>query len=115
MTVASFFWVIHRWNEEAIRAAYFYLFFSIVGGLFIALGLVFIRAAIGGVPTIGTGPATFLDPKFFPWGLALFLAGFGIKAGMVPLHLWLPHAHSVAPTPASALLSGLLIKVGAYG
>ena len=51
----------------------------------------------------------------FAWSLARLVAGFGIKAGMVPLHLWLPHAHSVAPTPGSALLSGLLIKVGAYG
>src|SRR5690554_6563987 len=49
------------------------------------------------------------------WSIILFVAGFGIKAGMAPLHLWLPHAHSVAPTPGSALLSGLLIKVGAYG
>jgi len=51
----------------------------------------------------------------FAFSVALFVAGFGIKAGMVPLHLWLPHAHSVAPTPSSALLSGLIIKVGAYG
>jgi hydrogenase-4 component B len=46
---------------------------------------------------------------------ALFVIGFGVKAGMLPLHIWLPKAHPVAPTPASALLSGLLIKIGAYG
>ncbi|NLY30664.1 MAG: NADH dehydrogenase [Firmicutes bacterium] len=56
-----------------------------------------------------------LEPRLFQYGIAALVAGFGIKAGMVPLHLWLPHAHSSAPTPASALLSGLLIKVGAYG
>ncbi len=47
--------------------------------------------------------------------LLLFLIGFGIKAGIVPLHIWLPKAHPVAPTPASAVLSGLLIKTGVYG
>lgn len=115
MTIASFFWVIHRWSGEAIRAGYFYLFFSIVGGLFLALAIVIVGAATGGSLAIGAGPATPLEPRGFAWGVALLIAGFGIKAGMVPLHLWLPYAHSVAPTPASALLSGLLIKVGAYG
>lgn len=115
MTITSYFWVIHRWNQEAIKAGYFYLFFSITGGLFIALGIVLMGAATSMLPSIGTGPVTPLEPRMFSWSLALLVAGFGIKAGMVPLHLWLPHAHSVAPTPGSALLSGLLIKVGAYG
>jgi hydrogenase-4 component B len=115
MTVTSFFWVVHRWNEEAIRAGYFYLFFSIAGGLLLALGIVLIGTATSSLPAVGAGPVTPLDSQAFSWGVAAIVAGFGIKAGMAPLHLWLPHAHSVAPTPASALLSGLLIKVGAYG
>ena len=115
MTVSSFFWVIHRWNKEAIRAGYFYLFYSIIGGLFLALGIVLMGAATDTMPYIGSGLVNPLNSKTFAWSIALFVAGFGIKAGMVPLHLWLPHAHSVAPTPGSALLSGLLIKVGAYG
>jgi multicomponent Na+:H+ antiporter subunit D len=44
-----------------------------------------------------------------------FLVGFGMKAGMFPLHVWLPDAHPVAPSPASALLSGIMLKTGAYG
>jgi hydrogenase-4 component B len=115
MTITSFFWVVHRWNKGAIRAGYFYLFFSIIGGLFIALGIVLMDTATNVLPAIGAGFVTPLDTRMFAWSVALFVAGFGIKAGMVPLHLWLPHAHSVAPTPSSALLSGLLIKVGAYG
>lgn len=115
MTVSSFFWVVHKWNKEAIKAGYFYLFFSIVGGLFIALGIVLMGAATDVLPAIGMGSVTVLDPLMFSLSIAFFIIGFGIKAGMVPLHLWLPHAHSVAPTPGSALLSGLLIKVGAYG
>lgn len=115
MTISSYFWVIHRWNKEAIRAGYFYLFFSIVGGLLIALGIVMMGGATEVLPNIGSGMVTPLNPQLFGWSIAIFVVGFGIKAGMVPLHLWLPHAHSVAPTPASALLSGLIIKVGAYG
>ena len=45
----------------------------------------------------------------------LFLAGFGVKAGMIPLHVWLPEAHPAAPSPISALMSGVLIKTGIYG
>lgn len=115
MTVSSYFWVIHKWNKESIRAGYFYLFFSIVGGLLVALGIAIMGSATELLPTIGSGMVTASDPKLFAWSIALFIIGFAIKAGMVPLHLWLPYAHSVAPTPGSALLSGLLIKVGAYG
>lgn len=115
MTISSYFWVIHRWNKEAIKAGYFYLFFSIVGGLLVALGIVMMGAATDVLPNIGSGMVTPLNPQLFGISIAIFVVGFGIKAGMVPLHLWLPHAHSVAPTPGSALLSGLIIKVGAYG
>ena len=115
MTITSYFWVIHRWNKEAVKAGYFYLFFSIVGGLLVALGIVMLGGATDVLPQVGSGMVTPLDPKLFGWSIAIMMAGFGIKAGMVPLHLWLPHAHSVAPTPGSALLSGLVIKVGAYG
>src|SRR5207245_4411503 len=46
---------------------------------------------------------------------ALFLVGFGIKAGIVPLHIWLPAAHPGAPSNVSAIMSGVLIKTGIYG
>jgi len=49
------------------------------------------------------------------WIMGLLVFGFGIKAGMAPVHVWLPRAHPVAPTPASALLSGVMIKIGAFG
>ena len=61
--------------------------------------------AIGDSMTDGRRTAAFL----------LFLVGFGIKAGIVPLHIWLPEAHPVAPSNVSALLSGVLIKTGIYG
>ena len=90
MTIASFFWVIQRGDREAIGAGYYYLFFSIVGGLFLALGIVLLSVATGGLPTFGNSPVTPLYPTMFAWSVALLLIGFGIKAGIVPLHLWLP-------------------------
>lgn len=60
---------------------------------------------LGGRLSSGTQTAVFL----------LFLAGFGVKAGLVPLHIWLPAAHPVAPSNVSALLSGVIIKTGIYG
>jgi len=115
MTVASYFWVIHRWDRKAVRAGYLYLFFSLAAGFLVTLGIVMTGEATGVLPAVGNGPASPYDTGLFGWGIALFAFGFAIKAGIVPLHIWLPHAHSAAPTPASALLSGLLIKVGAYG
>jgi formate hydrogenlyase subunit 3/multisubunit Na+/H+ antiporter MnhD subunit len=115
MTVASYFWVIDRWDRKAVRAGYLYLFFSLAAGFLVAMGIVMTSEATGILPAVGSGPAASSDPRLFGWGIAMFALGFGIKAGIVPLHVWLPHAHSAAPTPASALLSGLLIKVGAYG
>jgi hydrogenase-4 component B len=115
MTISSYFWVVHRWNKNAIRAGYFYLFYSITGGLLIALGIVMLGSATDVLPAVGVSLETVLNSKNLNLSILLTLAGFGIKAGMAPLHLWLPHAHSAAPTPGSALLSGLLIKVGAYG
>ncbi len=113
MTITSFFWVIHRQDEEAIRAGYYYLFLGVAAGLFVALGLVLLKTlghslAIGEV--IG-----YANPNLLSWAIGLAIVGFGIKAGMVPMHIWLPMAHPVASSPGSALLSGILIKCGIYG
>jgi hydrogenase-4 component B len=114
MTVASFFWVFHRQDPEAVRASYLYLFFGIFAGLCLTTGIVLLGAG-GGSPRIGVGVIESPSSSCVTWGLVLLVVGFGMKAGMVPFHVWLPHAHSVAITPGSALLSGVLIKAGAYG
>ena len=82
MTITSYFWVVHRGNKEAIRAGYFYLFFSIIGGLLISLGIVIMGEATDVLPAIGTGVVTPLNHRMFAWSIVLFIAGFGIKAGM---------------------------------
>lgn len=115
MTISSYFLVIHKWDKESIRAGNFYLFFSITGGLLVALAIVMMDAATDTLPLIGSGAVTPLNMELFNWSIAIFVIGFGIKAGMVPLHIWLPHAYSKSPTPASALLAGVITKVGVYG
>ncbi len=114
MTVMSFFWVIHRQDRESLRAGYFYLFLGIAAGLCIA-GAIALLVASGTTIEVGTGAILPANGAMFGWAVLLLVFGFGIKAGMVPVHIWLPMAHPVAPTPGSALLSGILIKAGAYG
>jgi hydrogenase-4 component B len=113
MSLASFFLVvIHFENAENRRAAYLYLVFSQSGALFIlaAFAVVFAHsgslefAAMAGLPEAAK-IAVFI----------LAFIGFGSKAGVFPLHVWLPHAHPAAPSPVSAVMSGVMIKTGIYG
>lgn len=115
MTISSYFLVIYRWDKESIKAGSFYLFFSIVGGLLVALGIAMMGSATDVLPTIGSGMVTPLNTKLFGWSIAIMVLGFGIKAGMVPVHLWLPRAYTASPVPGSVLLAGVITKVGVYG
>ena len=56
-----------------------------------------------------------LDPAWAAVAFLLALFGFGAKAGLVPLHVWLPEAHPAAPSPVSALMSGVMLKTAVYG
>lgn len=116
VSFASFVWVLHDETEDALSAAKTYLATAIFGGMIMLLGLVFLYEHTGTL-AIAEISAAVSDmpqtPKFISGLLLLF--GFAAKAGMIPLHIWLPKAHPVAPAPASALLSGVLTKVGIYG
>ncbi|MCR3923095.1 MAG: complex I subunit 5 family protein, partial [Firmicutes bacterium] len=115
MTFLSYVLVIHEQNAAAMHAGKVMLYLGVVGGLAILMGILMLYAATGTVdikPLYDLISHTSLNPYTV---MTLFLLGFGVKAGMVPLHIWLPKAHPVAPSPASALLSGLMIKAGAYG
>ena len=97
------------------RAAYLYLVMSHVGTGCLIAGFLILAAASGSTsfPALlgGSNPPGLAGDVLF----ALFLLGFGIKAGLVPLHVWLPEAHPAAPTSISALMSAVLIKTGIYG
>lgn len=115
MSIASYLLVIHSQTTEAMLAGRNYLYLGIGGGLSLLAGIILLQWHLG---TVAIRP---MLEEMGAMGVSLYLAaallvvGFGIKAGMVPLHIWLPQAHPVAPAPASALLSGIMIKTGAYG
>lgn len=114
VSLAAWFLVVHDRTEAALRAGRVYIVMAIAGEVFLLLGLVLGAAAAGGVDiaavrgALGTSGAG-------PVAIALLVAGFGIKAGLVPLHVWLPLAHPAAPVPASAVLSGAIVKAGLFG
>ena len=115
MALSSYFLVTtqHR-IPEIQRAGFLYLLMAHVGAL--ALLLCF------GVLHGGSWLMTFdamrgatLSPVWADVAFGLALFGFGAKAGLVPLHVWLPEAHPAAPSPVSAMMSGLMLKVAVYG
>ena len=123
LSFTSFTWVIHEQTRDAIRAGYTYLFVAVIGGLMLFMGLVLLDRTVGTLSFAGLSEAlkgagssadSLAQPRVLAAGV-LILLGFGAKAGMFPLHVWLPKAHPAAPSPASALLSGILTKVGVYG
>jgi len=117
MSFASFPWVIQEETEGAIRAAETYLAVAVIGGLAALMGLFLIHNALGTLELSGLLAAASLQEDksvLYAAGICI-LVGFGAKAGMFPLHIWLPKAHPVAPAPASALLSGALTKSGIWG
>lgn len=105
MTFAAYGLVVHTKTPEAVRAGRIYLVMAVLGEVCIATGLWMLVGAGADAGTAGRLGGPFL----------LLLAGFGVKAGALPLHVWLPLAHPVAPTPASAVLSGVMIKAGLLG
>lgn len=114
MSFASYGLVIHTRSESARRAGDIYLILVVIGEILIFPALVMGYAASGQLLIADWAAALPLAPG--NEGIAaLLLLGFGIKAGMPPLHVWLPLAHPAAPTPASAVLSGAMIKAGLFG
>ena len=110
-TLLSFPLVLHDQSEAALLGARKYFFYS-VGGAFVALfGVVALYREYGTLVFSETGTSAALTPLAM-LGVFLMIIGFGAKAGLYPLHNWLPSAHPAAPSPASALLSGLIAKCG---
>jgi len=115
MALSSFFLVTsdHR-HAEIRRAGYLYILIAHIGAISILLCFGALQA--------GTGNYTFdgMRTLQLPAGWAtvafvLALAGFGAKAGILPLHVWLPEAHPAAPSPVSALMSAVMLKTAIYG
>jgi formate hydrogenlyase subunit 3/multisubunit Na+/H+ antiporter MnhD subunit len=114
MTFSAFGLVIHTGTEAAKRAARIYLITALVGEALL-LGAIFL--AVGAADSVRLEDLASAVGESKSRNLILFLAffGFGVKAGALPMHFWLPLAHPVAPVPASAVLSGAMIKAGLLG
>ncbi len=113
MTLLSVPMVVHERTPQAVSAGIKYLVYSVFGAMLGLLGIFFFHHYLGtvtftpgGVPLSGDVPEGLLLITF------MVLIGFGTKAGMFPMHGWLPTAHPVAPAPASAVLSGVITKAG---
>ncbi|MFH1217431.1 MAG: complex I subunit 5 family protein [Pseudomonadota bacterium] len=110
MSFAAYGLIVHKETGEAFRAGRVYLVLVVLGEVMLFVALLLIASTSGsgdfaGLCSVGSGGLLF----------ALLFIGFGIKAGALPLHVWLPLAHPVAPAPASAVLSGAMIKAGLLG
>jgi hydrogenase-4 component B len=113
MSISSFFLVIYDYQKEIVRkAGYYYFVFTQAGALVIF--------ATFGILYTHTGNLEFSSIHILPENIKLLVFimlffGFGSKAGIFPVHVWLPHAHPAAPSHVSAIMSGVMIKMGIYG
>lgn len=113
MSLSSYFLVVHEFQKKATRSAgYLYFVFAQAGAMciFAAFGLIYSVTGSFSFDQLDHLPSRIKMAVFL-----LALLGFGSKAGIFPLHIWLPHAHPAAPSHISAIMSGVMIKMGIYG
>lgn len=117
MSFTSYVWVAFEENRPCLRAAETYLAVAVIGGMVMLMGLFLLDNRLGTLEfdKLLAAAAECEDKGLLYAAGGCILFGFGAKAGMFPLHIWLPKAHPVAPAPASALLSGILTKTGIFG
>lgn len=119
-TIATAFMVGHHRTRRAIEAAWKYVVLGSVGVAIAFLGIVLLYAATrsAGDPTLSwsvlANTRPDLDPSVVRVAAGLAILGFATKAGLAPMHSWLPDAHSQAPAPVSGLMSGVLLAVAFY-
>ena len=119
MTLLSVPLILHNRSKEAVMGGLKYLFYSLFGAYMVLFGLFFLNKY---ALTLNFVPGGVLDLAAVAGNEKLLLVvafsmiiGFSVKAGMFPLHAWLPTAHPVAPAPASAVMSGIIVKMGVLG
>ena len=117
MSLSSYVLVAHEETAPALRAGDTYMAVAVLGGMVTLMGLFLLARCTGtlDIEELTAAAAACQDRKTLYAACGCLLFGFGAKAGMFPMHIWLPKAHPVAPAPASALLSGVLTKCGIFG
>lgn len=114
MSISSFLLVIfEHQNKVVLRAGINYLVQMHIGVLFLTTAFIWIYISEGSFEFLAIG--TFFSAHSNVWLFLLFFVGFGIKAGFIPLHSWLPEAHPAAPSHISGIMSGVIVKLGIYG
>ena len=115
MSITSYFLIIHDEDEYTRDAGRTYLTMAIAGGMILLMGL-FLLYDYTGTLRISELQSKAVNMGSVKYGIAaLIITGFGVKACMMPLHVWLPKAYSAAPAPATAVLAGILAKTGIFG
>ncbi|MDO8738432.1 MAG: proton-conducting transporter membrane subunit [Candidatus Deferrimicrobium sp.] len=116
MSLASYFLVVldHE-KKEARQAGLIYLIATHIGTGGILLAFLFLVQTTGSFSFNGFAAVPISDPAILSATFGFALLGFGTKAGIFPFHIWLPYAHPEAPSPVSAVMSGVMIKMGIYG
>lgn len=115
MSLSSFFLVIFEpEKKDTIKTGIKYLIQMHIGMAFLVVAFLISGTLSGQAIGFGSLESYFGNHAAFPLFL-LFFVGFGIKAGFIPLHSWLPHAHPAAPSHVSGVMSGVMIKMGIYG
>lgn len=116
LTFASFPLVLHDRSDNAVKAARKYLAYSFIGASLVLFGLVFSAKLLGTLRfTAGGYGIAANNGELAQAVIFISVMGFGCKAGVMPLHDWLPTAHPLSPAPASAILSGCVTKAGVLG
>ncbi len=116
MSLASFFLVIfENKNQEVLKSGIYYFTAMQIGAAFLIAGFSWASTISGSLDFKSFSSAFHSTGSKGILLFILFFIGFGMKAGFVPMHTWLPRAHPAAPTGVSALMSGVMIKTGIYG
>jgi formate hydrogenlyase subunit 3/multisubunit Na+/H+ antiporter MnhD subunit len=116
VSLAAYGLVVHEGTPRARRAGAIYVSLAVLGEALLLMGFVLLAAAIPGNSLLIRDAVAALPAS--PWHYStvlLLILGFGLKLGLVPLHVWMPVAHPAAPIPASAVLSGVVVKAGVIG
>ena len=114
MTIASFLLILFEAERQDVRrAALNYLVMMHIGFLFLVVGFVMLFN-VAGSANFSAINDYYEHANLLPLFVVLFI-GFGMKAGLFPMHIWLPEAHPAAPSHVSAIMSGVMIKTGVYG
>ncbi|MDT8409925.1 MAG: complex I subunit 5 family protein [Wenzhouxiangellaceae bacterium] len=113
LSLCSYLLIIHHRDDQAWRAGRIYLVLTLAGEGAVLAGVLLIAARLGNAELAEL--ASSAAPGMHAITAWLLLIGLAVKLGIVPLHAWLPLAHPVAPVPASAILSGVIVKAGLLG